>query len=308
MGMFKRQSLITYLLCGYLLVIVLFMLSRNMAMTPDRIFVVLLFAAFILGRGRSFLKDWTPFIGLLIGYELLRGFADTAGFHVNVENLVNLERGLFGFIPSEELQRRFFDPNNIHWYDIGAVLIDFLHFPLPLIAAFYFWMKDRHQYWKFLVALMTLSFAGFVTYLVFPAAPPWYAAQKLHLINVSKVVDFVVSDIGWGWDFSQIYNKLNPNQVAAMPSLHSAYPWLCFLALRQYNKKLSWFFLPYPILVWASVVYLGEHYVIDVIAGVTYATIAYLLVYRSKRLRSFIVNFIKSKRSSEVKSKKVVGV
>ena len=307
-SMFKRQNLITIILFGYLFIIIAFMLSRNMAITPDRFFVILLFATVILGRTRTFLKDWVPFIALLIGYEMLRGFADTAGFRVNVENLVNFERSIFGFIPTEELQRRFFDPSHIHWYDIGAVLIDFLHFPLPLIAAFYLWIKDRHQYWKFIVALLTLSFAGFVTYLVFPAAPPWYAAQRAHLINVNKIVDFVVKDIGWGWDFSQIYNKLNPNQVAAMPSLHSAYPWLAFLALRNFNKKLALFFLPYPFLVWISVVYLGEHYVIDVIAGIIYATVAYLLVYRSKKLRNFIVKFIKSRRSTEVKPKKAVGV
>src|SRR3989344_6531150 len=101
-SMFKRQNLITIILFGYLFIIIAFMLSRNMAITPDRFFVILLFAAVILGRTRTFLRDWVPFIALLIGYEMLRGFVDTAGFKVNVENLVNLERGIFGFIPTEE--------------------------------------------------------------------------------------------------------------------------------------------------------------------------------------------------------------
>lgn len=284
----QRNKIINFLLVGYLLAIVIFMLSRNIAITPDRIFIFLLFGAVIIGRTKSFLRDWVPFIALLLGYEMLRGFATSSGFPIHVAEMVNLERSIFGFIPGVELQRLFFNPNHIHIWDIGAVLIDFLHFPLPLIIAFYLWMKDRKDYWKFVVALLFLSFSGFVTYLVFPAAPPWYADQKMHLIHIHKIVDTVVAQLHWGWDFSQIYNHLNPNPVAAMPSLHSAYPWLAFLVLRKANKKIALFFLPYPFLVWISVVYLGEHYVIDVIAGIIYASVAYLVVYHQRQIRVWL--------------------
>lgn len=282
--MTQRNKIINFLLVGYLVAIVLFMINRNMSITPDRFFVILLFGAVIIGRTKSFLRDWVPFIALLLGYELIRGFADTAGFPIHVAELVNLEKSIFGFIPGVELQRLFFTPNQIHFWDVGAVIIDFLHFPLPLVIAFYLWMKDRKTYWKFVVALLFLSFSGFITYLIYPAAPPWYADQRAHLIHIHKVVDFVVAQIGWGWDFSQVYNHLNPNQVAAMPSLHSAYPWLAFLVLRNLDKKKALFFLPYPILVWLSVVYLGEHYVIDVIAGIIYASVAYYVVYHNRTI------------------------
>ncbi len=284
----ERNKIINALLIGYLVVIVVFMLSRNMSMTPDRIFVILLFGAVIVGRGKTFLRDWVPFIALLIAYEMVRGFADTAGFKVHVAELVNAERAIFGFLPGVELQKHFFNPQHIAPWDVGAVLIDFLHFILPLAIAFYFWINSKTAYWKFVIALLTLSFAGFVTYLLYPAAPPWYADQRAGLIHIHKVVDYVVAQIGWGWDFSQIYNNLNPNQVAAMPSLHSAYPWLGFLALRNFNKKVAYFFLPYPFLVWLSVVYLGEHYVIDVIAGITFATAVYLLVYHNTQIRNWL--------------------
>lgn len=281
----RHQRFINFLLLGYLFIMVVFMLSRNMSITPDRFFVILLFGAVIVGRTKTFLRDWVPFIALLLGYEMLRGFADTAGFQVNVANMVNAERNLFGFIPTVELQNRFFDPNNVHWYDTAAVVIDFLHFPLPLLVAFYLWLKDKNHYWKFIIALLLLSFSGFITYLLFPAAPPWYASQKAGLINVYKVVDFVVKDVGWGWDFSRIYNNLNPNQVAAMPSLHSAYPWLAFLSLFNFNRRVGLMFAIYPVLVWLSVVYLGEHYVIDVLAGIIYASTAYMLIYHFKPLK-----------------------
>ena len=274
------------------------MLIRNMSLTPDRIFVILLFGAIIVGRGKTFLRDWVPFVALLIGYEMVRGFADSAGFKVHVEELVNAERAIFGFLPGVELQKHFFNPNKLAPWDVGAVIIDFLHFLLPLMVAFFFWIKDKGAYWKFAIALLGLSFAGFITYLLYPAAPPWYADQRAGLIEIHKVVDYVVKDIGWGWDFSRIYNNLNPNQVAAMPSLHSAYPWLAFLGLRNFNKKIGYFFLPYPILVWISVVYLGEHYVIDVLAGIAYATIVYLIVYHFEVIRQF-VNKLTTKRVVE---------
>jgi membrane-associated phospholipid phosphatase len=256
------------------------MISKNIAITPDRFFIVLLFASFILERTKSFLRDWTPFIALVLAYELLRGFADTVGFAVHVGDIVNLERSIFGFIPTVALQSHLFNPNHIAWYDIGAAVIDFLHFPLPLIIGFYLWTRSKSAYWKFVIALLTLSFAGFITYLIFPSAPPWYASQRAGLIPVYKIVDYVVSQVGWHWDFSYYYNHLNPNPVAAIPSLHSAYPWLSFLALFNFNKRVGLFFLPYPLLVWFSVVYLGEHYVVDVIAGIAYATLVYLAIYR----------------------------
>jgi hypothetical protein len=298
----KNSRLMTLLLVGYLVAIVLLMLARNMAITPDRFFVILLFGALIIGRGKLFLRDWVPFIALLLGYELVRGFADTAGFRVHISELVNAEMGIFGVIPTVELQKLFFDPNNVRLWDIGAVIIDFLHFPLPLAVAFYFWMKDKKAYWRFVFALLVLSFSAFLTYLFYPAAPPWYASQKAGLIEVYKIVDFVVADVGWGWDFSQIYNNLNPNPVAAMPSLHSAYPWLAFLALRSINKKLALYFLPYPILVWTSVVYLGEHYIIDVIAGVAYASIAYFVIFHFAKIKALAQKLSRQVRLEDGKS------
>ncbi len=294
--MFERNKIINILLIGYLLLIVLFMLSRNISITPDRFFVILLFGAVILGRTKSFLRDWVPFIALLLSYEMLRGFADSAGFRIHIAQLVNLERSIFGFLPGVELQKHFFNPSQIAPWDIGAVIIDFLHFPLPLVVAFYLWLKDKKAYWKFVTALLLLSFSGFLTFLFYPAAPPWYAASQAHLIQIDKIIDVVISQIGWGWDFSTLYNQLNPNKVAAIPSLHAAYPWLAFLALRNFNKKIGYTFLIYPILVWISVVYLGEHYVIDVLAGIIYASVAYFIVYYHQKILSLVVKIMKPLR------------
>lgn len=284
----KKQNVMTTILLVYLAAVVVFMIVNSVSITPDRFVVFLFFGAVLLGRGLIFVKDWFPFLGLLLGYEMLRGFADDKGLGVQVESLVNIERTIFGFIPTEKLQTLLYVPGQVNWYDWVTVIIYFLHFPLPLITAFYLWIKDKSQFHRFTISLLVLSFAGFITFLILPAAPPWYAAER-GFVDTEKIINIIIGQIGWDWNLSKFYDSLNPNPVAAMPSLHAAYPWLTFLALRNYAKKMAWFFLPYPILVWFSVVYLGEHYVIDVIAGIVYAQVAFLVVYKFSTIKKFVL-------------------
>jgi hypothetical protein len=275
----NRENLTTLLLIGYLFSVVGYMIVKNISITPDRFFVFLLVGGVLVGRGVGFLKDWTPFFALLLGYEMLRGFADTAGFTVHVGDVVAAEKALFfGYMPPTVLQSWLYHPGQIQWYDVVASVVYFLHFPLPLTVGFFLWLKNRKQYFKFIVALLILSFSGFLTYLVYPAAPPWYAAEK-GLIEVNKIMNVIIDQIGWNWNLSYYYSHLNPNPVAAIPSLHAAYPTLVFLALRHYSRKLGYLFLPYPFLVWFSIIYLGEHYVIDALLGVAYAILAYNSAY-----------------------------
>jgi membrane-associated phospholipid phosphatase len=75
--------------------------------------------------------------------------------------------------------------------------------------------------------------------------------------------------------WSRVYGSLDPNPVAALPSLHSALPFLGYLALRDIRPRLAWLALAWCGLVWTSVVYLGEHYVVDVVTGVGLASVAW---------------------------------
>ena len=294
-NLIKKQNVMTVILLIYLAAVVVFMIINSVSITPDRFVVFLFFGAVLLGRGMIFVKDWFPFLALLLGYEMLRGFADDKGLEVQVESLVNIERAVFGFIPTEKLQTLLYVPGQVNWYDWVVVIIYFLHFPLPLITAFFLWIKDKAQFHKFTISILVLSFAGFITFLILPAAPPWYAAER-GFVDTEKIINIIISQIGWDWNLSYYYNSLNPNPVAAMPSLHSAYPWLTFLALRNYSKKIGWIFLPYPLLVWFSVVYLGEHYVIDVIAGVAYAQMVFLVVYKFSKIKKFVLGKYKKYR------------
>jgi membrane-associated phospholipid phosphatase len=70
------------------------------------------------------------------------------------------------------------------------------------------------------------------------------------------------------------------NVVAAVPSLHAAWPVVCLLVIRKYRLPL-WLFSAQAALTLGivfAIVYTGEHYVIDAIIGALYAYVAWRLV------------------------------
>jgi membrane-associated phospholipid phosphatase len=66
--------------------------------------------------------------------------------------------------------------------------------------------------------------------------------------------------------------------VAAFPSLHAAFAFLSFLVLRRAFGAAGWAAFAYFAAVTFTIVYTADHYVIDVVAGVSYATAAYALM------------------------------
>ena len=66
--------------------------------------------------------------------------------------------------------------------------------------------------------------------------------------------------------------------MAAFPSLHVAFPFLAFLALRRAFGRIGWLAFGYTMLVAFSVIYTGDHWIIDVVAGMAYAYVAHYLV------------------------------
>lgn len=84
--------------------------------------------------------------------------------------------------------------------------------------------------------------------------------------------------------YRAIYDYIGVNLFAAFPSLHSAIPWLIALSALKTWKKNALPILIFPVMVWFSAVYLGEHYVIDVVGGVVYATLAFIMAYNKERI------------------------
>ena len=267
------------------------MIVSGVSVTPDVLLIALGLAAVILGRGRLFIRDWVPFIGLFLAYELMRGYADDINRVIHDADILGLERALFGgLLPTQVLQEAFHPATGLDPLAIAGTIFYFLHFPLPIAVAFLLWLRRRRAYYDYIAALILLSMAGFATYLVLPVAPPWWAAQHglipgpdgAPAITYLKAQGFNDLAKMLGFEGRYLYSyaiyEVNPNAVAAFPSLHAGYPFLAFLFARRAFGRAGWLMLAYAACVWFAIVYLADHYVVDVLGGVAYASAAYLAI------------------------------
>jgi hypothetical protein len=268
---------------------------RNL-LSPDQFFVLTFLVSALMGRARPFLRDWLPLVILLLGYDYVRGLVPIVNSHVYLRPMIDFDRFVFGSVPTIALQAKFYVADSPHWYDYAAVILYFLHFVVPLGAAFLFWLQDRRMFREYAAGLLVLSYLAYFTYLIFPAAPPWLAAQAGLLPEVHRILANTLLQFRDPISLPTIYSKIGVNMVAAVPSLHAAYPLLTALFVGEKLPKLIPLLVVYVFSVWMAVIYLGEHYAFDVFTGVIYAVAAYLLVVYWPRIKSM---FARSKAPVE---------
>jgi PAP2 superfamily protein len=273
----------------YLSILFAVMLWRGISIEPEWVVLALLLIAVAMGRGKTFLADWLPFLLLFFAYEAMRGFASKTGFAPH--DLSGLERAVFGgTLPTLTLQHQFYDPSRVGWQDLVAMFFYFMHFPLPIVVGFIFWVRSRDHYRRFIAALLLMCFIAFMTYLFWPSAPPWFEFSATRVAPgdvVHKILNETVDKL-WGKNYivTPLYTRLNPNQFAAFPSLHAAFPMLgAVYAWRRY-RWLSVALIAWSLCVIGSIVYLGEHYVVDALDGLLYVFAAMILVEAFMRWRS----------------------
>jgi membrane-associated phospholipid phosphatase len=247
-------------------------------LTPDKLLVFLIFVFMIFRQSVEMLKRFLPFVGILLVYESFRGLADGLNDRVEYRWMADVDRMLFGgTLPTTTLQGWWWHGQAM-WYDFLFYLPYMLHFVLPIALAVFVWKRRTSAYWRLIISYVTVSFAGFLVFLAFPAAPPWMASELGYIEPIHRVS----SDVWWALgikDFPSFYNQISPNPVAAVPSLHAAYSTLFALYMCMFFKS-KWRFLAwiYPALIYLGTVYQGEHYAIDEILG---ALLAVAVFYAS---------------------------
>ena len=252
--------------------------------TTDRTHLFIIVGSLLVaaGAGRRdhvarLVRDWAPLFAVLMAYDLLRGQADQ-WFPVHVTPQIDADRFLFGTVPTVWLQRAMFTPGQPHWWDYLTFFVYLSHFFVAIVVAALVWKFAYHRFHRFAALFVGLSFAGFATYAFFPAAPPWLASQSHDLAPTAKIVDEVWVHLGLHNGASVLSARGTfANPVAAIPSLHAAFPLLLLLFFWRSAGRWRWPLALYPLAMAFALVYTGEHYVVDIFLGWIYAVAAYVV-------------------------------
>ncbi len=230
-----------------------------------------------LGRPRrqilQLLLDWLPIVAVFCAYDFTRGAADSLGIGVNAHPMIDFDRALFlGQAPTEWLQARLYSPGVVDGWDVAFTLVYTSYFIVPFALAGVLWARDRLAFLRFAKRLVSLALAGLATYIVFPAAPPWMAAEMGLLEGVHRTTSegWGVLGVGTAGLFSE--GQANVNLVAAVPSLHAAFTALVAMFLwGRVRPGLRPLLALYPLAMGLTLIATGEHYFFDVLLGWLYA-------------------------------------
>lgn len=232
------------------------------------------------------LFTWSPLSLILVAYAAadwvsgpLRDSAGDGsnrfGFDLQMLGPARADLAVFGAVPSVWLQEHLVD-GAVHWYDAVAALVYATHFvSFPLVTGIvWFCLRDRFAAW--ITAVLTFTLVGVVGYTVYPAAPPWMASDRGEIGAVTRI-----ATPGWNYLNLDVIGHLiargqaGSNPVAAMPSLHAGSALLIALFLWPVvSSRWRAALLTYAMLMALTLVYAGEHYVVDVVAGWLTAVVA----------------------------------
>lgn len=234
-----------------------------------------------ISKLRSYATAFLPYGAAWLIFTLLRALADETRVPLRTDAVTRIERAMFlGNTPTLWLQKHLFDPFSLGWYDYATTFVHWSYFFVPHLAAIIIWRRNPTLFTRYLVATVLLLGAGLLVYFLAPAAPPWLTTDTAPQPDTYRVMANVGREIN-----SSLYDRTNSvvgdsNPVAAMPSMHQAITFLVALFAMRAGGWLRIAGILYAIAMGFSLVYTGEHYVVDVLIGSALATYAYFTADR----------------------------
>ncbi len=252
--------------------------------------VYVLFGAVVVSVVALYLADtrresWGLLAVYLVGFvlfALLRAMADETGVSIKASYVVDAEKWLFaGSLPTAWLQGRFYQEHSVGALEVFCAAVYVTYYFVAHLVALALWRLDRPAFRRYGLSVLLTVYAGLAFSFAVPTAPPWLAAEHAGAPHMSRVVADV---LGWNPERAGDSGTVGTNPYAAMPSLHIALTALVVLGLWRYRA------LRLPVLVYAAVmaftlVYTGEHYVVDELAGAATAALAWVAAGRLAGVR-----------------------
>jgi membrane-associated phospholipid phosphatase len=181
-----------------------------------------------------------------------------------------------GELPGLRLQRAFARAEGLPLWPAEQALVwcHWLWFGVPHGTVAYLLVRRRELLPRGAMQIYAVFDLGLIGYWAVPTAPPWYAAQAGALGPATPTMRRMMREHGeafWKGAWSPLYDALAGNPLAAMPSLHFATSVMAAHVLGDAGPvqgALGW---TYALTLGFALVYLGEHYVVDLLAGLALA-------------------------------------
>ncbi|HEX6032495.1 MAG TPA: phosphatase PAP2 family protein [Tepidiformaceae bacterium] len=192
---------------------------------------------------------WALAAGLALLHESLRARADDGRGHIDG---AGLERAVFHGEPGAWLQTTFDLAHSptAHWATLAVYVA---WFPVMPLAALFVFVRERRHFLPFLTFVFVVVFIGDLCAWLWPVSPPWMEP------GVTRLIVRQGQDVGGA----------DPNPFAAFPSLHAAVPMAAgvYILLRTRERRFGLAMVAFAVATGIAVVVMGEHWVIDVLAG-----------------------------------------
>lgn len=278
----RSRRIFTVAVVGAVGLLVLFALSGRFTFVTKTALVPLLFGIAVLtNRGTPFIKQWSVYLSLLVLFDAVRGYVYYATValdrKVYMNYAIEAERALLGGrVGPTWLQAELLEPGSVVGF--GGKLLTMVHgshFMFFLLVGLAIWYLRREEFEDFKIGMLMVMGIGLVGYWVVPTVPPWMASIEYGVIPELRRVYVEVYNVA----MPQVKSAFDTNPIAAMPSLHTAFPaFITMVVIRIWGLK-GLAALAYFLVMAFTLVYGGEHYVVDELAGIVVAVLAYVLTY-----------------------------
>jgi hypothetical protein len=187
-----------------------------------------------------------------------------------------------GELPNARLQRAFSREGRVTLLDRTLSVIHWAWFMEPHAALLFVQTRHPDRFARAARQLAATYDFGCAIYFAVPTAPPWWSSENGYIgPEVERVaaevaeadtpqIRRIMVDAGeqlWRRAWDPLYEAFNSNPWAAMPSLHFATSLMAAIQLAEIGPvpgALGW---GYAGTLAFALVYLGEHYVTDLLAG-----------------------------------------
>ena len=204
----------------------------------------------------------------VLGHELPYDDPERAESRLRVGYPITVDRVLGGGeLPNVRLQRALAGLGRRNVIDRFLAWVHWSWFFEPHAALTYILARDQEQFARSARQMAGVYDLGCLVYAAVPTAPPWWASEEGHTDAKVRRIMVEVGEEEWGKAWPVLYDVLGGNPWAAMPSLHFATSLMAALLLSEMGFREGAVGWAYAGTLAFALVYLGEHYVVDLLAG-----------------------------------------